>query len=105
MKHEKHVSFNGAVAHRVVCEVQQQWTKRGIELECKDKVKAKILDLYDCRTLQKKKRSKSNEAKEKVCSGELAQYFFVAHQEAQATIAASYQENEGWGYLLNSWVL
>jgi len=26
MKHEKHVSVNGAVADRVVFEVQQQWT-------------------------------------------------------------------------------
>ena len=37
---------------------------------------------------RRKKGSKSNEAKEKVFTEELAQYFFIAHQEAQATIAA-----------------
>jgi len=89
MKHEKHVSFNGAVADRVVFEVQQQWTKTGIKIQRKDKVKAKILDLYDnYRTLQKRKGSKSNEAKEKVFTEELAHYFFIAHQEAETTIAA-----------------
>lgn len=87
MKHEKHVSCNGAVADRVALEVQQQWVKTGIEMQRKDKVKAKILHLYDkYRKLQKKKGCKSNEAREKVFSEELAQYFFVAHQEAQAKI-------------------
>ena len=85
MKHEKHRSCNGAVADKVVIEVQQQWAKTGIEIQRKDKVKAKILDLYDnYRTLQKKKGCKSNEEKEKIFSGDLTQYFFIAHQDAQA---------------------
>lgn len=87
MKHEKHSSCNGAVADKVVIEVQQQWAKTGIEIQRKDKVKAKILDLYDnYRTLQKKKGCKSNEEKEKIFSEELKQYFFIAHQDAQAKI-------------------
>jgi hypothetical protein len=53
----------------------------------KDKVKAKILELYDnYRTLQKKKGCKSNEAKEKVFTEELTQYLFIAHQDAQAKV-------------------
>lgn len=88
MKHEKHVSFNGAVADRVVLEIQQQWAKTGIEIQRKDKVKAKILDLYDnYRTLQKKKGCKSNETKEKLFTEELSHYFFIAHQDAEAKIA------------------
>ena len=88
MKHEKHVSFNGAVADRVVLEIQQQWAKTGIKIQRKDKVKAKILDLYDnYRTLQKKKGCKSNETKEKLFTEELSHYFFIAHQDAEAKIA------------------
>jgi hypothetical protein len=87
MKQEKHVSCNGAVADRVFLEVQQQWSKTGIEIQRKDKVKAKILELYDnYRTLQKKKGCKSNEAKEKVFTEELTQYLFISHQEAQAKV-------------------
>lgn len=87
MKHDKHVSCNGAVAGRVAVEVQMQWAKAGIEIQRKDKVKAKIIDLYDTfRTLQKKKGCKSNVEKEKAFSEALTQYFFIAHQEAQVKI-------------------
>lgn len=79
MTHEKHVSCNNAVADRVVSEVQQQWAKTGIEIQRKDKVKAKIRDPYDkYRILQKKKGriSLSNDKKEKVFTEELRQCFF-----------------------------
>lgn len=95
MTYEKHVSCNGAVADRVVSEVQQQWAKTGIETQRKDKVKSKILDLYDkYRILQKKKGCKSNDAKEKVFTEELTQYFFIAHQEDQAKIELDRLRNQ-----------
>ena len=54
MTHEKHVSNNGTIADRVVFKVQKQWDKAGIATQRKDKVKAKILQLYDeYRLLQK----------------------------------------------------
>lgn len=87
MKHEKHVYFNGAVAEKLRTEIQIQWEKAGIVTQRKDKVKLKILNLYDeYRKLQKNKGSTSNQKKETKFLFDLDSYFFVAHSDAERKI-------------------
>lgn len=87
MKHEKFINFNSAIADKMCAEVQLQWTKAGIESQRKDKVKAKILDLYESyRVIKKHKGRKSNEKKEQSFVDDMKNYFFVAHRDAEHKI-------------------
>jgi hypothetical protein len=87
MKHEKFRNFNGAVAEKVLVDVQKQWEMAGIETQRKDKVKSKILDLYGrYRLVQKSKGKESNEQKEQSFTEDMTKYFFIAHQNAQHKI-------------------
>lgn len=81
LKAEKYALSNNSIFDKVVDETIDVWTKTGIPLQRKDKVKNKLVKLFESyRNLQRHKNRKNTQSRDFVES--LNEYFYIAHNDA-----------------------